>query len=120
LSSAQAKRRGTEAEVWPVERAWVEKLDADRLRLSGREDEGDWWLRTRRGDLWVMQSKAVKRISLTSVLRQAQEQARNYAKHRHMEDVPLSGVLVRPYGYGRGRIDEWPVVQTFGQLLERG
>lgn len=120
MSRAQAKRRGAQAEIWPVERCWVERLDADRLRLAGSEDEGDWWMRTTRGDLWVMQSKAVRKLSMGAALKAAAQQAEQYAAHRKLSEVPRYGLLVRPYGLGRGRIDEWPLVQPFGQLLTRG
>lgn len=118
--SSAAKRRGAEAEIWPVERAWLEGLEAERIPQVGREDEGDWWIRTRQGHLWVMQSKAVKKLSRRAALKDAKRQAENFAKHRGLTEIPRYGVLVRGVGMGRAMLDEWELFQSYGQLLERG
>lgn len=102
-----------------MERAWVEGYDSERLRLAGKNDEGDWWLKLPSG-LIIMQEKAVKNLSLPGALREARKQAENYAKARGLDEIPRFMVHMRPPGFGRARLDEWPVAQTFGQLLERG
>lgn len=93
--------------------------DAEHIRKAGEHDRGDFYVDLPSG-LVVVQSKAVKRISLTAVLKEAAQQAQNFAVHRGLEVAPRSMVLVRPYGLGRARIDDWPVVQTYGQLLASG
>lgn len=115
----QGKRRGTEAEVWPVQYAWKLGLEAERLRLAGELDWGDMWVRTPIG-LAVIQCKAVRGLSLPATLKEAQEQAERYAEARGLPTVPRAYVLVRPYGMGRENVHRWPLVSTLEQALTRG
>jgi len=114
--SGQAKRRGAETEIWAVEQAWVHLRDAEHIRKAGENDRGDFYVALP-GGLVVVQSKAVRKISLHQVLKEAGKQATNFGEYRNVE-TPRSAVLVRPNGLGRARIDEWPLVQTYGQFLE--
>lgn len=110
-----AKRRGSEAEIWPVQYAQGLGLEADHIRQQG-DSKPDIKVVTRGGQLYVIQCKARRNLSITRVLREAQDQAENYARAMGL-DVPPAALLVRPYGMGRMSIGQWPIIQTFEQFL---
>lgn len=116
---SQAKRKGADTEIWAVQREWTAGLDAEHIRKAGEKDQGDHWVRLPSG-LQVVQVKAVRNLSLTATLKAVAKQAAEFAQARDLAKVPPCHVLVRPYGLGRARIDEWPIVQTFGQFLGEG
>jgi hypothetical protein len=112
-----AKRRGAEAEIWPVEYALTLKLEADHIRQISGRSMPDIKVVTATHNLYVIQCKARKNLSITKVLREAQHQAENYMDVMGLDAVPRSALLIRPYGMGRASIGQWPLVQTFEQFL---
>lgn len=90
-------------------------LAADHIRQQG-DSKPDIKVTTAGGRLYVVQCKARRNLSITRVLREAQDQADNYARAMGI-DVPPAVLLVRPYGMGRMSIGQWPLIQTFEQFL---
>lgn len=102
-AQAAAKRRGALFETDLV--AWlreVARLSAERLRLTGRDDEGD--VAVVDDDLvYVIEAKNVKQINLTDFVRQARVEAANYARKRGLDParvMPLAVVKQRGKGIG--------------------
>ena len=56
--------------------------DVERLRLSGKEDEGDLLVRWPSGDRLVIEAKNVKAMDLAGWVKEAELEAKNYAEHR--------------------------------------
>ena len=56
--------------------------DVERLRLSGKEDEGDLLVRWPSGDRLVIEAKNVKATDLAGWVKEAETEAKNYAEHR--------------------------------------
>ena len=56
--------------------------DVERLRLSGKEDEGDLLVRWPSGDRLVIEAKNVKAMDLAGWVKEAEVEAKNYAEHR--------------------------------------
>lgn len=75
-------------------------LDAERLRLTGKEDEGD--ILVRNAQLrFVFEAKNVKRMSLAGWVQEAEVEALNYADHRGLnyDDVHWA-VVHKKHGKG--------------------
>ncbi|MEV7908497.1 hypothetical protein [Streptomyces anulatus] len=114
--TSQAKRRGTETETWTVQYARDHGRRAEKIARAGELDEGDVWVELPSG-LVVIQVKARRRLDLPGALRDAADQAVNFAAARGLLEVPRSYVVSRPYGYGERRMDDWIVSQRFAQLI---
>ena len=67
---------------------------AERLRLAGRADEGDI-AAVIAGKTYVLELKNVKKIDLPQFWREAEVEAKNYAKARGLEQVPPAYVIVK-------------------------
>lgn len=95
MTSQQAKnrRRGASFELdvlkWVREQA---KLPAERLRLAGKNDEGDLAV-TDVDVVYVVEAKAARKFDLSGWVAESQAEAVNYAKAR-----------------GLGRDAVWPLV----------
>lgn len=77
-----------------------EGLDVERLRLSGKEDEGDLILKM--GGLpYVIEAKNTQRIDLASFVTEAEAEARNYAKHRGI-NLPHHLAIIKRRNHGVG------------------
>ncbi len=91
--SNTSKARGSRFESDFVKHMRGLGYDVERLRQSGARDEGDavW----RNGGIPVVfELKATKAVNMTDFVRQAETEAFNYAKSRHIE-VPFFAVLVK-------------------------
>lgn len=91
-------------------------LDVERLRLAGTEDEGDLLLRTSDAHNYdgrfVLEAKAERRYDLSGYVREAQEEAVNYAIHRQIGPVHYAAVVKRhrqaiAKAYVVTTLDEW-------------
>jgi hypothetical protein len=117
-----AKRRGAEAEIWPVE--WMQQrmithapADVSYIRQTTGKSMPDLKVITMSNRLYVVQCKARRNLSIPRVLREAQEQAENYAIALGLHEVPRSALLFRPYGMGKESVGQWPLVQTWEQFM---
>lgn len=79
--------------------------DAERLRLSGKEDEGDLLIRRDVPGIvtsrFVLEAKNVKRMNLAGWVQEAEVEALNYADHRGLnyDDVHWA-VVHKKHGKG--------------------
>ena len=67
---------------------------AERLRLAGKDDEGDI-AAVIAGKTYILELKNVKKIDLPQFWREAEVEAKNYAKARGLEQIPPAYVIVK-------------------------
>jgi len=84
---------------------------AERLRLAGKDDEGDL-VCVVSGKTYILELKNTAKLSLPEFWRQAQVEALNYAKARELGEVPLSYVVVKRRN---ASIDQAWVIQDLAQ-----
>ena len=87
---------------------------AERLRLAGKDDEGDL-VCVVAGQTYILELKNTARLDLPEFWRQAEVEALNYAKARGIGEVPLHYVVVKRRNAG---IDKAWVVQDLTQWLK--
>jgi Holliday junction resolvase len=87
---------------------------ADRLRLAGKDDEGDL-VCVISGKTYILELKNTAKLTLPEFWRQAEVEALNYAKARGIGEVPLHYVVVKRRNAG---IDKAWVVQDLTQWLK--
>jgi len=87
---------------------------AERLRLAGKDDEGDI-AAVIAGKTYILELKNVKKIDLPQFWREAEVEAKNYAKARGLEAVPPAYVIVKRRNAG---IEKSWVVQPLDQWLK--
>jgi Holliday junction resolvase len=94
---------------------WFRKMGAvaERLRLSGAEDEGDLVVIVA-GETYIFELKNTKTLNLKEFWNEAQVEAENYAKHRNIRK-PLSYVLFKRRN---APIEQAWVIQNLTQWLE--
>lgn len=69
---------------------------AERLTLSGKEDEGDIVVYpTDHERVVIVEAKAERQMNLSAYVLEAEREASNYAKHRDLEHVPHWIVVVK-------------------------
>lgn len=101
-----ATRAGKQYEADVVRHLRDEFLDAERLRLTGAEDEGDVILRLPQTDLYagrriILECKREKGFYLAGWVDQAELEAKNYAKHRDMDPSQVNfAALAKRRGQG--------------------
>ena len=95
---------------------WLRKMGqvADRLRLAGKDDEGDL-VCVVAGQTYILELKNTARLDLPEFWRQAEVEALNYAKARGIGEVPLHYVVVKRRNAG---IEKAWVVQDLTQWLK--
>ena len=95
---------------------WFRSLGvlAERLRLAGKDDEGDLVVVVS-GQTYVLELKNTARLDLPEFWRQAEVEALNYAKARGIGEVPLHYVVVKRRNAG---IDKAWIVQPIDQWLK--
>lgn len=90
-------------------------FDVERLRLTGKEDEGDILLRAPDpADRFVIEAKRTKSLDLAGWVREAETERCNYMVHRDRE-IYNTGFVVVHYARGKGlgnsyvttTLDEW-------------
>ncbi len=87
---------------------------AERLRLAGKDDEGDLVVVVT-GQTYILELKNTARLDLPEFWRQAEVEALNYAKARGIGEVPLHYVVVKRRNSG---IDKAWVIQDLTQWLK--
>lgn len=94
-------------------------FDVERLRLSGKEDEGDLLLRTstpQKRLRFVIEAKRTKALDLAGWIKEAELERDQYAAHRgHWPG--LAGFVVVHYARGKG-IGRSYVTTTLDDWLE--
>jgi Holliday junction resolvase len=95
---------------------WFRSLGvlAERLRLAGKDDEGDLVVVVS-GSTYILELKNTARLDLPEFWRQAEVEALNYAKARGIGEVPLHYVVVKRRNAG---IEKAWVVQDLEQWLK--
>jgi Holliday junction resolvase len=95
---------------------WLRSMGqvADRLRLAGKDDEGDL-VCVVAGQTYILELKNTARLNLPEFWRQAEVEALNYAKARGIGEVPLHYVVVKRRNSG---IDKAWVIQDLAQWLK--
>ena len=95
---------------------WFRSLGvlAERLRLAGKDDEGDLVVVVS-GQTYVLELKNTARLDLPEFWRQAEVEALNYAKARGLGEVPLHYVVVKRRNAG---IEKAWIVQPIDQWLK--
>ena len=106
------KIKGTKFETDVMK--WFRKMGvlAERLRLSGSQDEGDLVVIVA-GETYIFELKNTKKLNLKEFWDEAQTEADNYAKHRSISK-PLSYVLFKRRSAG---IEKAWVIQDLQQWL---
>lgn len=101
MMSAANKRKGAAFETDFLKYLRNEGHDVERLSKTGREDEGDvvW---KNGGLVFIFELKNTTAINLTDYVRQAEVEARNYAKHRGLDKVPSYAAVVKKRNAGIG------------------
>lgn len=98
-------RRGPLWEVKLLNYLRENGFDVERLRLTGREDEGD--LVVKDGNIIVIEAKDDKKMDLSGFLREAEDEAQNYAKHRKLDPddvLPMAVIKRRNHGVGKAYV----------------
>lgn len=67
---------------------------AERLRLAGKDDEGDLVVIIA-GKTYILEAKNRKSISLPAFWEEAVVEAKNYAKARNLGEVPPTFVVIK-------------------------
>ena len=95
---------------------WFRSLGvlAERLRLAGKDDEGDL-VCVVAGQTYILELKNTARLDLPQFWREAEVEALNYAKARGIGEVPLHYVVVKRRNAG---IEKAWVVQDLEQWLK--
>jgi hypothetical protein len=71
------------------------KFDVERLRLAGKEDEGDLLIRHSLGGMrTVLEAKNRAGLDLAGWVREAAEERDNYARHRQIEASEVGFAVV--------------------------
>ena len=87
---------------------------AERLRLAGKDDEGDL-VCVISGKTYILELKNRATLSLPEFWREAEVEALNYAKARGIGEVPLHYVVVKRRN---ASIDQAWVIQDLAQWLK--
>lgn len=113
MSAQSNKRKGAAFEIDVMK--WFRSLGftAERLRLAGKEDEGDVVVVVA-GDTYLFECKNTATLKLDDFWRQIEVEAENYAKKRNT-DVPFHYVLWKRKRKG---INKTWVIQELDQWLE--
>ncbi len=110
---AAAKRKGAGFETAVLKWLRGRGITAERLRLAGKQDEGDIVCFVS-GSPYVLELKATARIDLPAFWREATAEAINYASARGLDPVPPAYVIVKRRQAG---IEKSWVIQTLEQWI---
>lgn len=88
-----SKAKGTKFETDVLNYLRANGENAERLALTGAEDEGDIALRA--GNVYeVLECKAEQRFSIPAYLREVERERINFAAHRNISAFNVSGLVV--------------------------
>lgn len=113
--SAANKRKGSSFETGILKWLRGKGVAAERLRLAGKDDEGDIVCMVA-GRPYIFELKATIKMDLPQFWREACVEAANYAKARNLEAVPPAYVIVKRRMAG---LDQSWVIQDLNQWLKQ-
>lgn len=111
--STYGKRKGSMFETGILKWFRSKGVSAERLRLAGKDDEGDLVCMVA-GQPYVFELKATVKMDLPQFWREATLEAANYAKARNLDVVPPAYVIVKRRMAG---LDQSWVIQDLDQWL---
>lgn len=111
--SAANKRKGSSFETGILKFLRGKGVLAERLRLAGKDDEGDIVCMVA-GQPYIFELKATAKMDLPQFWREATTEAFNYAKARGLDPVPPAYVIVKRRMAG---LEQSWVVQDLNQWL---
>ena len=111
---AANKRRGASFELDVLKWFRGKGVLAERLRLAGKDDEGDLVVMMPTGPA-ILELKATARMDLPQFWREATLEATNYANARGLTPTPPAYVIVKRRNAG---IDQAWVVTTLEKWIE--
>ena len=111
--SAANKRKGSLFETSVLKFLRSRGVLAERLRLAGKDDEGDIVCIVA-GQPYIFELKATIKMDLPQFWREATTEAANYAKARGLDVVPPAYVIVKRRMAG---LEQSWVVQDLNQWL---
>ena len=111
--STYGKRKGSAFETGILKWLRGKGVAAERLRLAGKDDEGDIVCMVA-GRPYIFELKATVKMDLPQFWREATTEAFNYAKARGLETVPPAYVIVKRRMAG---LDQSWVIQDLNQWL---
>jgi Holliday junction resolvase len=103
-----SKQRGSAFEIGLLNHFREKGFDAERLRQTGQNDEGDLVIKD--GSVTVVEAKAEARYNLPQYLKELALEKTNYAKHRNLDPAIVNGVVI--VKRRQASIGECFVVQT--------
>lgn len=92
--SAANKRKGAEWETTLMKFLRTEGYDVERLRLAGKDDEGDLVIK-HGGLVYIIEAKNTAKIDHAQFVREAELEAVNYKKHRSLDFMPNFASIVK-------------------------
>jgi len=111
--STYARRKGSLFETGILKWLRSKGVSAERLRLAGKDDEGDV-VAIVAGQPYVFELKATVKMDLPQFWREACVEAANYAKARGLDTVPPAYVIVKRRMAG---LEQSWVIQDLDQWL---
>ena len=111
--SAANKRKGALFETSILKWLRSKGVLAERLRLAGKDDEGDIVCIVA-GQPYIFELKATIKMELPQFWREATTEAANYAKARGLEQAPPAYVIVKRRNAG---LEQSWVIQDLDQWL---
>ncbi|MEU1309140.1 hypothetical protein ABZ419_09620 [Streptomyces cinnamoneus] len=87
------KRRGSAWEAELRDELRGAGLDVERLRLTGKDDEGDLVIRLEEGRFLVIEAKNA-RFEPGEFVSEAETEQKNFAKHRGLDPAAVDSVVV--------------------------
>ena len=113
--SQYGKRKGSLFETGILKWLRSKGVNAERLRLAGKDDEGDI-VAIVAGQPYVFELKATAKMDLPQFWREATTEAANYAKARGLDIVPPAYVIVKRRMAG---LEQSWVIQDLEQWLKQ-
>jgi Holliday junction resolvase len=111
--SAANKRKGSAFETGILKWLRGKGVAAERLRLAGKDDEGDIVCIVA-GQPYIFELKATAKMDLPQFWREATTEAFNYARARNLDAVPPAYVIVKRRMAG---LDQSWVIQDLNQWI---
>jgi len=112
--SSYGKRKGSAFETGILKFLRLKGLMAERLRLAGKDDEGDIVCMVA-GAPYIFELKATAKMDLPQFWREAVAEAANYAKARGIDPAPPAYVIVKRR---MASLDQSWVIQDLNQWLK--
>ena len=113
IMSAKNKRKGALFETGVLRWLRAKGVNAERLRLAGKDDEGDIVCMVA-GQPYIFELKATAKLELPQFWREAVAEAENYAKARGLDVAPPAYVIVKRRN---ASIDQAWVIQDLAQWI---